>query len=82
MANIAEGFERSTSSEFHQALSIAKGSAAEVRSHLYAAYDVGYLSEQEFEQLQTQVREVSRLVAALRRSVRMQIESQKPVRRY
>ena len=43
MANVAEGFDRKRSAEFHQFLSIAKASCAEVRSHLYVALDVGYL---------------------------------------
>jgi four helix bundle protein len=45
MANIAEGFERNRPGEFHQFLSVAKGSCAEVRSHLYAAYDAGYIDK-------------------------------------
>ena len=41
MSNLAEGFDRAGRSEFHQFLVIAKGSSAEVRSHLYVALDVG-----------------------------------------
>ncbi|MET0517009.1 MAG: four helix bundle protein [Nitrospiraceae bacterium] len=51
MANIAEGFERNRSGEFHQFLSVAKGSCAEIRSHLYAAHDAGYLSQSRFAEL-------------------------------
>jgi four helix bundle protein len=48
MANIAEGFERGKPTEFHQFLSIAKGSCGELRSHLYVAVDAGYLDKLSF----------------------------------
>ena len=44
-SNVAEEFERNNPAEFHQALSVAKGSCAEVRTQLVIARDVGYLSE-------------------------------------
>lgn len=43
MANIAEGYERSGTGEFVQFLSMAKGSAGEVESHLCVAFDLGYM---------------------------------------
>ena len=69
MANIAEGSERNRLQEFHQFLSIAKSSCAELRSHLYVAFDIGYLDAELFERLKLQAEEVTRLVAGLRRSV-------------
>jgi four helix bundle protein len=51
MANIAEGFGRSGSSEFIQFLAVAKGSACEVISHVYVAFDQGYIDRSEFERL-------------------------------
>jgi len=63
MSNIAEGFERGGSREFGQFLSVAKGSAAEVQSHLYVALDAGYISAAEFDDLQRQAMSVKRLVA-------------------
>jgi four helix bundle protein len=69
MANIAEGFERKRSGEFHQFLSIAKGSCAEVRSHLYIALDVGYLAAETFDELMAVAEETGRVVGGLRNSV-------------
>src|SRR5258708_17864426 len=69
MSNIAEGYERGTPGEFHQFLSIAKSSCAEVRSQLFVALDVGYLSETEFTLLLSQAEEVSRILGGLRASV-------------
>lgn len=50
MSNIAEGFERGRPSEFHQFLSIAKGSS-ELRSQLYVALDAEYVTDDQFRTL-------------------------------
>jgi len=72
MSNIAEGFERNRRAEFHQFLSMAKSSCAEVRSHLYVAWDVEYFDKRKFDQLLRQAEEVSRIVGALRKTVASQ----------
>ena len=72
MANIAEGFERNRATEFHQFLSVAKGSCAEVRSHVYAAYDAGYLDKNRFAEVLAQTEEVGRIIGGLRASVAIQ----------
>jgi len=72
MANIAEGFERGGRGEFHQFLSMAKASCAEVRSHLYTAFDISYLEKVRFDQLLAQAEEVARIVGGLRASVQKQ----------
>ena len=72
MSNLAEGFERGGRGEFHQFLSTAKASCAEVRSHLYVALDVGYLDRSSFDTLLAQAEEVGRIVGGLRSSVQKQ----------
>lgn len=72
MSNIAEGFERSYLGEFHQFLSIAKSSCAELRSQLYVALDVGYLDQVKFNQLLNQAEEVGKIIGGLRISVSKQ----------
>jgi len=50
-SNIAEGFERDSHSAFLHFLSIAKGSAGEIRSQLYVALDEEYIDRSTFEKL-------------------------------
>jgi len=69
MSNIAEGFERGRSAEFHQFLSVAKASCAEVRAQLYVALDAGYLSTSVFDGLMAQATEVGLIIGGLRLSV-------------
>jgi four helix bundle protein len=69
MSNIAEGFERGRASEFHQFLSIAKGSCAEVRSQLYVALDADYIPQLRFHKLMAMATEVGQVVGGLRLSV-------------
>jgi len=63
VSNIAEGFERNGSKKFKQFLSIAKGSAGEVRAQLYVALDLEYLTKEEFEKLNGLVLDTSRMIS-------------------
>jgi len=72
MSNPAEGFERGGRSEFHQFIVIAKGSCAEVRSQLYAALDVGYITKEQFDHVSTLATEVSRIIGGLRSAIQKQ----------
>jgi four helix bundle protein len=73
MANIAEGFERASLKEFLRFLATAKSSCAEVRSHLYVAYDIHYLTESTFKHLLNRAIEVSRIIGGLRVSLRKKL---------
>src|SRR6266508_2271899 len=75
MSNLAEGFERGRPAEFHQFISIAKGSCAELRAQLYVALDVGYLKLSTFNVLMAEATEVGQILGGLRRSVERRRES-------
>jgi len=45
MANIAEGYGRNSHREFARFLNYALGSASEIKSHLYLANDLNYLTD-------------------------------------
>lgn len=51
MSNIAEGFESQTQAMFIKYLSLAKGSAGELRAQLYIAKDQKYITEESFSEM-------------------------------
>lgn len=65
MANIAEGFERDGNREFIQFLYFSKGSGGETRSHLYVAYDRGYISKEVQERLNLELVIIGNQLAGL-----------------
>lgn len=68
-SNIAEGYGRLHGKETVKFLSFALGSAAEVETQLYIAKNLGFLSLEKAEALETSVREITRMLPALIKSI-------------
>lgn len=69
MSNLAEGFESRTDVQFSNYLGHAKASAGEVRSQLYVAFDLRYISQEQFDEAyelaDKSARQVNRFAAYL-----------------
>ena len=63
--NIAEGFERKSNNEFRHFLYIAKGSCGEVRSMIYIALELKYVTQKDFDKIFSLTSEIARLISGL-----------------
>ena len=73
-ANIAEGFGRRTTKELLQFLANANGSLEETRYFLFLSRDLGYLKDQDFQQMDADCSAVAQMIAALGRSLKTRLE--------
>ena len=70
MNNIAEGFEQQSPTNFARYLDIAKASAGEVRSMLYLAEDLSYLSHDQIIEIRDSYEILSRQIAKFTATLR------------
>lgn len=69
MANIAEGFDCESTAEFARFLGIARRSAVEVQSLLYAALDVGHIKQDVFKSHYEQAKKCKALIGGLKQGI-------------
>ena len=69
MNNIAEGFERESKADFARFLMISKASSGEVRSMLYLADKLNYLTKDQSDVLITAYKKLSASIQSLRKSI-------------
>ena len=65
-SNIAEGCARASATDFCHFLSIASGSLAEMRTQLYLAVRIGFLTEKEATVLIEENKEITAMIAKFR----------------
>ena len=69
-SNIAEGFGRYNPGEFRNFLSIASGSTTEVKSQIYLAKEIGYITEIEADRLIQRCDEIARMIGGFRGKIK------------
>ena len=70
MSNISEGFRQASDRSFARYLTIAAGSAEEVRSHLAAAELKGHVSQARSTELRSEARQIVNMLGGLVRYLR------------
>ena len=68
-ANIAEGCGRDTQTELARFVHIASGSASELDYHLLLAHDLGFIKKGIYQELETAISEIKRMLHGFEKSV-------------
>lgn len=74
-SNIAEGFSRNSFKEKLQFYSMAQGSLTEVQNQLLAAKDIGYITEEDFNNIAEQSVKAHKIINGLIKKSKLIIEN-------
>lgn len=64
-SNIAEGYARTSTKDYIKFLSIALGSTAEIETQLYICKELGYVQEEQLENIFVLIEEISKMLTAI-----------------
>jgi four helix bundle protein len=67
--NIVEGFKRKTKTDYAHFINIADGSLEETKYHLILAKDLGYLKEEDFNDLNNMCDEIGKMLYAFHKKL-------------
>ncbi len=67
-SNIAEGFSRNTKKDKVQFYTISKGSLSELQSQLITARDLGYITDNDYKELDLMIEQSSKLISGIIKS--------------
>ena len=69
-SNIAEGAERNSGPDFNRFVHIAKGSAAELRTQIYIAQQIGLIDKTIQKEMVAELKELSAMLQSLSNSLK------------
>ncbi|MHA3788755.1 four helix bundle protein [Flavobacterium hauense] len=69
-SNIAEGFGRGTNKEYYRFLNISMGSLFEFQTQIEIAYNLGYISETDFNSIYEDSREIERMLSSFMNKIK------------
>ena len=69
-SNIAEGFKRYHDKEYTQFLYIALGSAAELETQCYIAKELGFIEENQLQEISENIDHISKMISSLIKKIK------------
>ena len=70
ISNIAEGSGRGTDKDFCNFLNMSQGSACELETQIIVAYDLKFISVNQFDFLTEKIQEIQRMLIGLRKKLK------------
>lgn len=68
-SNIAEGSSRESNKEFSYYISVALGSCFEIETQLHLANALNYITIEQFQQLETRINELERMLQGFKKTL-------------